>query len=293
MIVYADILFLINFLMDLTLIWAAGMLLKEKIKILRLAAGAACGAALYIISLYFPYRGTIGQILLTFFSIALSITAAYRPKTFTRLIKMTILTVVLAFIASGIILSLMMIRIYSSPYRALKGIFDAFSYRLLIITSILFYIIIRTLRKQIVKTASDPKEYYDITVYIDNRKAELRALADTGNSLRDELTGCDIIVADYLAVKEMLPAVDELQEDSVEMFKILSETDFKNRLRLIPFKSVGNKNGILLGIKTDKTDVYGPGSKKIEKGGVILCLFGGKLDIDGRFNAIINYEILL
>ena len=95
------------------------------------------------------------------------------------------------------------------------------------------------------------------------------------------------------AVKKLIPVDTGINDDSVEMFKVLSETDFKNRLRLIPFKSIGNKNGILLGVKADKAEISFQGNRKVEKTEVILCLFSGKMDFDGSFNAIINYEILI
>ncbi len=293
MVIYADVLFIINVLMDTTLIWAAGMLLKEKIRIFRILLGASAGAAMYIASLFFPYSGPVFQILLTVFSIALSVIIAYRPKTFMKLVHITLLTVLLAFIASGAIVSFMVLKTYWTYGNALEGIFEAFSYKILIITSVLFYIVIKTGRKYFIKTASDPRQYCDITVYIDDKRAKLRALADTGNSLKDNLTGKDIIVAEYSAVKKLIPVDTGINDDSVEMFKVLSETDFKNRLRLIPFKSIGNKNGILLGVKADRAEISFQGNRKVEKTEVILCLFSGKMDFDGSFNAIINYEILI
>lgn len=293
MIIYADVLFIINVLMDTTLIWAAGMLLKEKIQIAKILLGASAGAAMYIITLFFPYSGPLGQILLTIFSISLSIVISYRPKTFMRLLQITLLTVILAFIASGVIISLMIMRSYWVPKTAFKVIGDAFSYKLLAITSLLFYISIKIGRKYFIRTVADPKEYCDITIYIENKKVQLRALIDTGNSLKDNLTKNHIIVAEYQAVKKLIPVDDGIADDSVKMFKYLSETDLKTRLRLIPFKSIGNQNGILLGIKLDKAEIYSPKNTRIERSDIIICLFGGKLDFDGKFNAIINYETIL
>ena len=52
MTVYIDVVFAINFLMDMTIIWAAGMLNKEKIRIKSLLLGAVLGAVVYILSLF-------------------------------------------------------------------------------------------------------------------------------------------------------------------------------------------------------------------------------------------------
>ena len=293
MTVYADILFIINVLMDTTLLWAAGMLLKESIRPMRIILGASAGSAMYIFSLFFPYSGPAGQILLTVFSVTLSAVIAYRPKTIWRLCVISLMTVILSFAASGIIFSLMVISTYSSPGTAWKNVFDGFSYKLLFITSALFYAVIKTGRKWMIKTAADKREFFDIDVTVNGQRAELRALADSGNSLKDDITGSHIIIAEYRAVKGLIPIPLETDKDGVDMFKMLSETEYKNRLRLIPFKSIGEKNGILLGIKTDTISIRGEGRAGTEKQGVILCLFSGELDIDGRFNAIINYEIFL
>ena len=50
MVIYIDILFAVNMLMDMTIIWAAGMIMKERVNIPRILAGAAFGAFMYVIT---------------------------------------------------------------------------------------------------------------------------------------------------------------------------------------------------------------------------------------------------
>ena len=279
--------------MDAVLLWAAGMLLRERIRLKNILLGAAAGSLIYILSLFFPYRGTLGQVSLTVFSVALSVTAAFRPKSAARLFQLTLMTVILAFAASGTVFSLMVLKAYSSFGQAADGIAEAFSYRLLVAFSAVFYIGIKLGKKWFSKIIRGRSEYFDIKLYMGDSMAEVRALADTGNSLRDSLSGGGVVIAEYEAIKSILPDIRPEGDDSVRLFEAFAETDIRNRLRLIPFKSIGEKNGLLLGIKTDGARIDVPGQGKLEKKDVIVCVYMGKLDNSGRFSAIINYEIIL
>ena len=74
------------------------------------------------------------------------------------------------------------------------------------------------------------------------------------------------------------------------MFKILAETSLRHKLRLIPFKSLGEDNGMLLGIKVDKAVIKAKEKKQIDN--IIVCVYNGELDKNGLFDSIINYEII-
>lgn len=289
MIVYVDVLFAVNMLMDMTIIWAAGMLLKEQIKIIRIILGAAAGALMYIITLYRPYVNGFVQFLVIIFSMSLSLIIAYSPRNLISLIKMVVTSTAVSFAAAGMIFAFVCLRMFYTKGAA-AYIMDNFSYKLLILSSLAVYIIIKFGGKYIRKSAADPKEYFEIAVKLNGKEASLRALADTGNSLKDNIGGNEIIIADYDAVSNIIPY--DLSGDGVAMFNMLSETELKTRIRLIPFKSLGNPNGMLLGIKADsayiKTKVH-----REERQNIVIGIYEGRLDASGQFNAIVNYEIIL
>ncbi|MCD8037277.1 MAG: sigma-E processing peptidase SpoIIGA [Clostridiales bacterium] len=290
MIVYVDILFAVNMLMDLTIIWAAGVLLKRKIIFYRLLLGSAAGAAMYIAVLYRPYINGFVQLLTIIMSIVLSLAIAFAPIRLFELARLTLVSLAVSFATAGIMISILCLRSLGIVYTA-KNIFDSFSYSILFISSAAIYAAIKLFGKAARNIARDRKQYFDAAIKLNGIQANVRALADSGNSLKDNLGGNDVIIAEYSAVKSLLPDI-VFTYDAVELFKALSVTDYKTRIRLIPFKSLGNENGLLLGIRVDEAEIK-YGSTYIRKENIIIGIYCGRLDNAGRFNAIINYDIIL
>ena len=231
-------------LMDMTIIWAAGMIMKERVNIPRILAGAAFGAFMYVITLYRPYINGIVKICFKAFY----------------------------------------------TYKTVSEILDNFSYTILIVSSILIYMIIKLGRNYLRMVNCKKTEYFDIDIYFNGISAHVRALADSGNSLKDNIGGNEVIICQYNSIKKFFPDNIKIQNDSVEMFKILAETSLRHKLRLIPFKSLGEDNGMLLGIKVDKAVIKAKEKKQIDN--IIVCVYNGELDKNGLFDSIINYEII-
>ena len=272
--------------MDLTIIWAAGVITKERIMFLRLIGGAAAGAFMYILTLYRPYISGFIQILVIIFSILLSVILAYRPKNFIKTIRLTSLSIILSFILAGLNFAFICIRSYFKIYSA--NILELFNYKLLIMSIVAFYFLIKYGGKALKKVGT--QTCFTIHICYNENKYTLRALADTGNSLKDNIGNNHIIIAELELFKEIID-VDEI-EDPIIVFKQLSETNLKNRIRLLPFKSIGNDDGILLGIKFDRAAIEYK-SDIIIKNNIIVALYDGKLDSSGNFNSLTNYDIIL
>ena len=118
----------------------------------------------------------------------------------------------------------------------------------------------------------------ELIIKIGNKKVRLKALIDTGNSLKYSNTNDNVII--------------------VEKNKIFSEDEFKKyieegsdenanntKLRLIPFKSIGKENGVLIGIKPDEVIMIK--DEKITKvENVIIGMYEKK--IGTKYSAIIG-----
>jgi len=64
------------------------------------------------------------------------------------------------------------------------------------------------------------------------------------------------------------------------------------KLRLIPFKSLGNENGILIGFKPDNITVYLENETKRLKEEIIVAIYNSKLAQDEQYNGLLHPEIL-
>ena len=64
------------------------------------------------------------------------------------------------------------------------------------------------------------------------------------------------------------------------------------KLRLIPFKSLGNDNGILIGFVPDSIKVYLDNGIKKLTDEIIVAIYNDKLATDEQYNGLLHPEIL-
>ena len=88
-------------------------------------------------------------------------------------------------------------------------------------------------------------DHADVTVMYSGRKINVKAMRDTGNDLRDILTGLPVLIVGP-------DAAFKLTGLTAEELAAPMETMERRRirgLRLIPYSSIGNSHGLMLGIR--------------------------------------------
>ena len=71
----------------------------------------------------------------------------------------------------------------------------------------------------------------------------------------------------------------------------LSQSIWSNRLRLIPFTSIGKKNGLLVGVRADAIKVI-IGKKDIEHKNMVIGIYQDRLSKEDKYQLLIPCEIL-
>ena len=134
----------------------------------------------------------------------------------------------------------------------------------------------------------------NVVICLDGKKTEITALFDTGNELTDPITRLPVIVAEYDAVKSLLPAcfceAFESGSSADAVFAALQPYAVSSRLRLIPFHSIGQSNGLLLGLCPD--GISFPGRRKKDVKDVVICLYRGAMHTKEHCRCIVNPAIL-
>ena len=119
-----------------------------------------------------------------------------------------------------------------------------------------------------------PGQIVDLSIRFRGKEVRLPALVDTGNTLRDPISGEGVIIADGLCAWE-LAGLSRLQlEDPVGTIAQRKELP----LRLIPYRAVG-KEGLLLALCCDYVTVGG------QKAGRIVA-FSTDGFVPGEFRAL-------
>lgn len=107
-----------------------------------------------------------------------------------------------------------------------------------------------------------------------NKRLRINALHDTGNSLADPLTGQSVLIVDC-RIARLLTGLSrqELQDPVGSMGKL-------SGLRLIPYKTVGNPGGFLLGLKFSEVSIGGV------TGSRLVAFAPDILSADGEYEAL-------
>ena len=128
----------------------------------------------------------------------------------------------------------------------------------------------------------------DVTVSLQGRRQRLRALHDTGNTLRDPVSGQPVLVLEQTSLGGLLPPEVERivtrRAPPEERMAQLHATDLGRRFSLLPFCSIGAPEGLLLAVCSDSVQIGGttyprtlvalsPGP--VSDGGGYQALWGG------------------
>jgi stage II sporulation protein GA (sporulation sigma-E factor processing peptidase) len=136
-----------------------------------------------------------------------------------------------------------------------------------------------------------------VKIAFDNRKIDLSALIDTGNSLKDPLTNIPVMVVEFKALEELLPIeIKSIFENSREddlncITTTISKSKWFSRFRLIPFSSLGKENGMLLGFKPDYVEI-GEDEEKKDIKNVIVGIYNRSLSRNEKYKALLGPDLV-
>lgn len=299
-VVYFDQVFLLNLILDLVILWGAGRLAQARTTKWRLLAGAGIGA-LYSLALFFPWYDFLFTVLIKFVFSALMVLAAFprlTPKKFTVILGYFYLT---SFTLGGIMFGIAyFLAPYGNPVDLIKGILVVANahYQVVLFFTLAIVLIVLKFGLPVFKEKFLKKIFQvALTIRFGQDKLSMEALVDTGNSLKDPLTQMPVVVVEYEALKEILPArIREVfqqgnEPDPMKLLSSLSGSPWGTRFRVIPFNSLGRHNGMLMGFKPDEIEVLN-GATPIRTREVIIGIYNKRLCPEGSYHALLHPGIL-
>ena len=134
--------------------------------------------------------------------------------------------------------------------------------------------------------------YCAVEIYMNQKSEKIIALLDTGNLLREPITGIPVLVIEKEALSNLLPpSILNHTNDIMNGNMGTIEETYQSKFRIIPFQSLGKQNGMLLGIKADKVIVEYD-ERKIEHTNIILGIYEKELCKSHIYRALIGLDLL-
>ena len=263
MVIYREYLFIENFTAGfLILLLTARMAGRNPGHLRILAASVLAGISGF--EIFLPAAAAASGILRLATGIVICLTA-FGMK---QVIKTAVIFIINTFLASGAVIALLIWK--QEPAITHQGIFymDAVTYLRLICAGIIAFGIVYFFVKMIRCRVCDINLKGDVNLTIGGSTYVLRAFVDSGNGLREPVTGKPVILVDETGASK-LP------------FKA---SDMKERYRIVPYRAVGISAGSLEAVRTDEI-IFG--EHKIR--GAYIAFYQGRF---GEYEALMNRDFL-
>ena len=290
--VYVDILVLTNFIADYFLLLLTAFLSAIEVKRWRIFLGAGA-ASLSSLLIFAPEMNLVLEI-----SVKLAISLVIVVITFGFLNLKRYIKAAVVFYAANVILAggAMLVWSIFAPRGLIVrngAVFYNISPIVLIATCAAVYIISVVVSKIISRRQSRGREY-SVVLEFEGKKAQVRGIVDSGNMLRDAISGSPVIVCDFDKISCLLNSelseIMKKQNFELGFYSAITASRYKNRFRVIPFESVGG-SGVMAALVMDRA-VITCGGETREVQDVIVAVTHKKI-AGGEFDVLLNPELIL
>lgn len=232
MIIYADVLIILNAYVDYILILSTEKILKLKAKVWRRVLGAFVGA-LSSLSIFLPFDSNWLSALIGAATAAIIAFTVFGFRSFRGYLKCVGVMYALSCAYCGIMLMLWKLTGNDGIIINNGVVYFNISPLFLILTTVICYLFITIITKLISRHRALPVCTVDITV--GSVSESMRAMVDTGNTLHDQLSGLPVIIIDKKSAQALLGAdICTAGPDALLMLDL-------NGFRFIPCSSVLGK----------------------------------------------------
>ena len=294
MTIYLDIIIVENLIMNYIILYATGLISKSKISHLRIFLASAIGA-IYAVMVYISKLHIYSNMLLKIILSIIIVFVAFYPQNVKKMWKQLVLFYLTTFTFGGVATYLIYVLkpqnivikngMYAGIY-VLKVIFIG-----AIIGTIILIIAFRFAKNKITKKDMICK----VKIKLNGKEVVLDTMVDTGNMLKEPLTGNPVVVVEKTSLydlmpKEILNNTESILGGDFEKIPEDIKNDYISRLKIIPFSSLGKQNGMLIGIKPEKLKVINEQAEE-EKDNAIIGIYNKSLTKRGEYNALIGIDL--
>lgn len=255
--VYLDLVLILNFAMNFFLLFGAGLASGYYPRLGRLSLGAAVGAV-YAGLTYLPQIGFLTGTFWRGIFFFLLLTAAYGFER--QAVRPGLIFLLLSFALGGALE-----RLSTPSFLALLG------------AAAILCVLCRVLR-------GSGQVLVPVRMESGGRQVQLTALKDTGNTLKDPISGEPVLIVQRSAAEKLLPAGIPCGEVTAALTALQNAAP-QVKPRLVPYRAVGREQGMLLAMRCDRVTIGG------REAGTLVAFTDTVLSQRGQFQALTGGRI--
>lgn len=288
MTLYVDIIFLENVFMNSIILLATGIILKDKTKIIRNLISSSIGAV-YAIIIYTSHIELYSNIFLKIMLSLVIVYISFKPQNTKSMLKHIIIFYLTSFTFGGVAFALLY---FIRPQDILfqNGVLTGtYPIKMILAGGIVGFAIVVISFKNIKGKLNKKDMYCNVKLCERENKKVITAIIDTGNFLKDPITKIPVIVAEIDSLDGLFPS--EILHNASKIINggDMDLGEYASKIRVIPFKSLGKDNGLLLGIKIDKAYIeYQDNVHEIKN--IIVGIYNGNLSRSGKYKGLVGLD---
>ena len=278
---------IINFSMDFLSLYITAKIMHIKLKNYKITLSAFLGALYSLAVLGLNLTDNITIILSLALSFIMTLTAFGKQK-LKPLTKNTAVFYLVNFsLGGGVTAICNLLNIWQSKRNIMiNGTYDVLygdlPFGLLVVVGFLCGIFSLFSGKIIKKKTAE--QVCEISITLNKTTTSLTALVDSGNLLKEPISGKPVIITTFESVRKIIPI------DLFELFKhknteCLQTSNYNSKIRLIPASTVNHK-GLLFAVYPDEIIIN-------DKPTDAYVAITNDIDSFGGYSAIVPYEILI
>jgi stage II sporulation protein GA (sporulation sigma-E factor processing peptidase) len=293
-VIYVDVLFVINFVMDYGVLWAAARFSRTRFVAWRLAC-AACLGAIYGVLVLLPDLYFLTAVWMKFLASLAMIGVAFAPLAWKQFGRALLYFYLIAFLMGGAVLGV----VYFLNNFTIQPVSSSvpLPYLWLVVALGAAVLLGKWGVAFLRKTFLQDMLKVPVLIKLQGNEIRVDGLVDTGNQLVDPLTGAPVVIVEYDVLASFLPTnASHLfpaggDVDLEKVTQCFAEAGYAIPIRVIPFTTIGKRHGMLVGFKPDEIIIL-TGDQKVRNTNVVVGIYGRRLSPRGTYHALLHPDLL-
>lgn len=300
--VYPDIIFIINFFMDLFLLYILKIINKKSSSLIKLLIASAVGGLAAALLGIFPWLNVLIRfILMNIVTSLIMIRIAFGKLYLSDMLKQILVFYVITYFFGGLINSIY----YYTDFKIIimnlgRGHYlSNLSWRSIVLSIMIILPFVLGLLWFYRWYKSNTREIYDVDLKLFDKSIHIKGFMDSGNCLYDPINKKPVIVVEEETIKELISPEFYMYLEEAKSYLEVGKTDIGQwdinkevfpKLRFIPYSSVG-KRGVLLGMNIDKVMIY-TGKDVICNEKVIVAISNNLISPNKKYQVILHKGLM-
>lgn len=289
MTIYIDIVFFENILLNYVILLSTAIISKSKINYLKFFLASSIGG-IYSIFNYIIEIPLLMNVIIKILMSILIVIIAFRNFKIKKIIKQLIFFYLVSFTFGGLTFMLLF---FISPQNIIiekNHFIGTYPLKVVCLGGIGGFFIINIVAKIIKDRMNKKALLCDLEIFYNGKFKKIKTMIDTGNLLKEPITQTDVIIVEKNSLRDILDAeiLDNIK--NILEGKWLDDKIHNYHFKIIPFMSLGNENGLLIGFKPDYIKIYD--EDEWIRNDVIIAIYEGKLSKSNLYTSLIGLDVL-